>query len=354
MGNFLMKGLIAALIIGLLVAGIACGTGNVIETASPTPTATPTPTPTATPKPTTTFTPATTPTATPAATATPTPTPTAATSPTIALSRSSIVLMANEGQSNPASRRLDIVNAGVGLMNWNVKGNATWLTVFPASGYSTNGECSHITVSVNTYGMSAGNYTARITITAPGASNSPQIVPVTLTIYKIATITETLRPIADGNFTELTVMGGDSLHYNKVDEINPDDWLTSVYNHSPTAKLDTYRLTHHFGSSGTINSVTVYARVDVYDGDGFAKLATYTNGVLYYGEEVYIAHPFCWWDIYEVWTTNPETHSAWTWDEINALQAGISLRGAEQLTEDSGAFCTQVYVEVNYTPGIGP
>lgn len=331
MGNFIIKSLMAALLLGLLVSGISCETGNVPVTSSPTPTPTLTLTPKPTPKP------------------TPTPTPLS----TIALSRSSVILIANEGQSNPSSRIIDIVNAGVGRMDWTATGNATWLNISPVSGFST-GECNHLTVSVSSYGMIAGNYSARITISAPAASNTPQIIPVSLTIYQVATVTETLRPMADGNFADLTPMGGDARHYTKVDEVKADDWTTNVFNHSPTAKLDTYRLSYHLGNSGKINSVTVHARVNVYDGDGFAEVALFTKSGLYYGEEIYIPHPFCWWEIYEVWTVNPETQNPWTWDEINALEAGILLKGAEKVTEESGAFCTQVYVEVNYTPSLAP
>jgi len=46
------------------------------------------------------------------------------------------------------------------------------------------------------------------------------------------------------------------------------------------------------------------------------------------------------------WTTNPNTASDWTWDEIDNLEIGVDLR-----TDDSGdnAYATQVYIEVNYT-----
>jgi len=44
--------------------------------------------------------------------------------------------------------------------------------------------------------------------------------------------------------------------------------------------------------------------------------------------------------------TNPDTDSAWTWDEIDDLEIGVDLK-----TDDSGdnVYCTQVYVEVSYT-----
>lgn len=45
------------------------------------------------------------------------------------------------------------------------------------------------------------------------------------------------------------------------------------------------------------------------------------------------------------WTNNPNTEQPWTWDEINALQAGVSLDGADEIKR-----CTQLLVEVTYTP----
>ena len=49
----------------------------------------------------------------------------------------------------------------------------------------------------------------------------------------------------------------------------------------------------------------------------------------------------------KVWTNNPNTEQPWTWDEINALQAGVAL-----LSEGPNyqSRCTQLYVEVEYTP----
>jgi hypothetical protein len=45
------------------------------------------------------------------------------------------------------------------------------------------------------------------------------------------------------------------------------------------------------------------------------------------------------------WNTNPYTHQAWTWQEINDLLAGVSLYRAS-----GDSRCTQMYIEINYTP----
>jgi uncharacterized protein (TIGR03437 family) len=54
----------------------------------------------------------------------------------------------------------------------------TWLSVGPASGTTP----FSLSVSVYPTGLSAGNYSGTITITAPGASNSPQTVSVSLAV----------------------------------------------------------------------------------------------------------------------------------------------------------------------------
>jgi hypothetical protein len=86
-----------------------------------------------------------------------------------------------EGGSNPVIKMLDIWNSGIGTLNWTLTDDAAWLSENPTGGNSTS---IHDTValSVNTTGMSAGDYSANITITSPGVSNSPQVVPVSLHI----------------------------------------------------------------------------------------------------------------------------------------------------------------------------
>jgi fibronectin type 3 domain-containing protein len=57
---------------------------------------------------------------------------------------------------------------------------------------TTNTETDSVTVSVNTSGLQAGNRTATITVTATGASNTPQTIPVTLALNPPATSSATL------------------------------------------------------------------------------------------------------------------------------------------------------------------
>ena len=59
--------------------------------------------------------------------------------------------------------------------------DAHWLTLDPTNGSST-GENDDLLVSVDISGLSVGVYSSLITISAPGATNTPQTVTVTLTI----------------------------------------------------------------------------------------------------------------------------------------------------------------------------
>lgn len=100
------------------------------------------------------------------------------TPPGLALNKSSLTFEALPGGSNPPSQTVAVSNAGAGTLNWVVTENAPWLTVSPLSG--TN--AGTLTASVNISGLAQGTYSTSITVTATGATNSPQSIAVTLVI----------------------------------------------------------------------------------------------------------------------------------------------------------------------------
>ena len=105
--------------------------------------------------------------------------------PVISCSPTSFSFSATQGGSNPAGQTLEIWNSGIDAINWTLSDDAAWLSENSTSGSSTN-EHDAVAVSVDTAGMSAGDYSASITITAAGASNSPRTVPVSLHISSAA------------------------------------------------------------------------------------------------------------------------------------------------------------------------
>jgi uncharacterized membrane protein len=105
------------------------------------------------------------------------------TKPLICCSPKSLNFSAVEGGSSPANQILEISNSGVGTISWTLSDDVGWLSENPTGGDSTGpGDETSVVVSVDKTGMSAGDYSASITITAAGANNSPQTVPVSLHI----------------------------------------------------------------------------------------------------------------------------------------------------------------------------
>lgn len=89
-------------------------------------------------------------------------------------SPASLLFSAQPG-SQPPAQTLNIT-AGGNSTAWAVTSNASWLQV-TASSNLTPGT---LTVNANTTGLAEGTYSANLTIFAPGATNSPLVIPVTL------------------------------------------------------------------------------------------------------------------------------------------------------------------------------
>jgi len=157
-----------------------------------------------------------------------------------------------------------------------------------------------------------------------------------------------LWPNATGNITELTPSGG--TNWGCVNESISDGDKDYVYAEMEVGYIkDTYNLTNHVSESGTINSVTVYVNgiKTVFNEVGAVnnkiKPVIRTNGDYYDGTARNAL--LSWTDHRDIWTTNPSTSLAWTWNDIDSLEAGVAMKG------DSWRYtnCTQVYVSVNYT-----
>jgi len=160
--------------------------------------------------------------------------------------------------------------------------------------------------------------------------------------------TEILRPNAAGDETSIALQEPSSgAHWDKVDEATPDENSTTVLTTSGTYARDLYNLPAHSVGSGTINSITIYFRISntrsgVY---AYAKPSqksgtTVTDGT----QQAQAGTSFG--TKSQTYTVNPATGSAYTWDEIDALQIGLQLK-----TGGFYGLCTQVYVVVDYTAG---
>jgi hypothetical protein len=167
--------------------------------------------------------------------------------------------------------------------------------------------------------------------------------------------TEILRPNAAGDETNIANQQPTSgAHWDKVDEATPDDFTTYVYDNSQTDyKRDLYNIANHSVGSGTINFIKVYGyargwatpdqanlKIAIKSGQGTGAPDTVSES----GE---ITTTTSWAYYSNQWNTNPKTGNAWTWDEVDTLQAGIALR-RPQSGQTYSSYCTQVYVEIDY------
>jgi hypothetical protein len=170
--------------------------------------------------------------------------------------------------------------------------------------------------------------------------------------------TETLRPTAAGDETNIASVSGETSHWEAVDEEVADDLSTYVYTSATDYERDLYNIADHSEGGGTISSITVYARcywsgyaepnqasiaIAIKSGTGNGAPDTVDEG-----DEETLATRQAWENFSSEWTVNPATGSAWTWDEIDNLQIGIALRESYS-GGPADTCCTQVYVEVDYS-----
>ncbi len=102
--------------------------------------------------------------------------------PTLAVNPTALTFSALQGGASPVEQSVQISASNLASASWTASVRLTsgsgWLSIRPSSG-ATPGA---VQVAVNSTALAAGTYTGSITITAPGATNSPQTVPVTLTV----------------------------------------------------------------------------------------------------------------------------------------------------------------------------
>jgi hypothetical protein len=165
---------------------------------------------------------------------------------------------------------------------------------------------------------------------------------------------EILRPVAPGDLTEINSQfpaTGD--HWDKAADTSADDEKTYLSTDRVNKyETDLFNLADHKpldeGVEKEIKSVSVFFRfagfTDSSDHNGYAKAMIKTYGNTYEGiEETQSGGKYI-TKSYE-WKGNPATAKRWTWEEINSLQAGVSLKTDKVHLPAS---VTQVYVAVNY------
>lgn len=166
---------------------------------------------------------------------------------------------------------------------------------------------------------------------------------------------EIIRPNGDNSISWNRSAG--STNASCVDESVADDGdyvvtPQSENTESPDGYYDTYTLGNPSNQSGTINSVTVYARLAQNIGNyNYSWIHLYIGSTRYNCTAFYQNSYDNTYATYHFhWTTNPATSAAWgsDWSVINDLSAGI-LGGSLNFKGYKYSYCSQLYVVVDYT-----
>ncbi|MBA7701765.1 hypothetical protein ES703_110511 [subsurface metagenome] len=191
-------------------------------------------------------------------------------------------------------------------------------------------------LSIEGIGMLSFETTVTLSVGYEVASAAPDILP--------------LLPSGDGDYTGINdVEPTGTAHYLVVDDpvLSPDDLTTYVSTTSGTQQKDAYTLPNP-SLTGTINSVKVYFRAGgindkPHDYQPFLRLGEVeTSGTVQ-------THSLAAFTTYNQILARPGGGN-WTWTDINDLQVAIGLMD----TGPGNPVCTQVYVEVDYTPAVEP
>lgn len=133
-----------------------------------------------------------------------------------------------------------------------------------------------------------------------------------------------------------------------VNEVTSDGDATYVKSASDSYITDLYSAQNHSSGSGAIKDVTVwiFCRASWVSGSNIpkARTAIRTHLANYFGPTNDLTTSYA--NFSTLYTANPHNNNTWTWDEIDAMEIGVSGLGAS-----AGAYaarCTQVWVVVDW------
>jgi len=159
---------------------------------------------------------------------------------------------------------------------------------------------------------------------------------------------EIIRPSGAGSETSIGAQYPDSTsHYDKVDEVVADGATTSVFNTTTSYQRDLYAMAAPVATVGVIDAVIIYFTIVAASGlftAVYAKPSQKSGATVTDGTQVTGGH-VSWATFSQTYTTNPATGIAYTWSDIDGLEVGVSLKSSDNAV---GAYCTQVYIRVNY------
>ena len=194
--------------------------------------------------------------------------------PLLSLSPNALEFTYQVGTPSPAAKTITPVSTS-GALNYvvtastNTGGN--WLTIGTPAGTTP----SPISISVNPAGLTADTYTGTVTVTAAGAGNPPQTVPVTLKVSNepLITVNKTTNPTTlafnwqigqvgpGAQVIELGTTTGAALNYSVTSaSTNGGDWLSIIPSGTSTpATISVFASTANIAAGTYDGSITVTA-----------------------------------------------------------------------------------------------
>ena len=103
------------------------------------------------------------------------------------LSQTAFLFQVVQDGPAPPAQTLRVFNDGTGTLNWSLSGLPSWLTASPLLGTSNAGQSSATTLTADPTGLAPGVLQALVTVSAPGATNDPQLFSVTLLVAPAST-----------------------------------------------------------------------------------------------------------------------------------------------------------------------
>ncbi len=122
--------------------------------------------------------------------------------PSISLSPSALSFSGVAGGAAPTAQLITLRNPSGNTLSWTTSENVPWLSLSTGSGTTTT-ETDSISATVDPTGLAAGTYNTEVKISATGATNTPQVIPVSLTLSPAPTS----NPVISLNIPSLTFTG---------------------------------------------------------------------------------------------------------------------------------------------------
>jgi len=173
---------------------------------------------------------------------------------TISLAPTGLAFSAMQGDSDSAPQTVAISNSGTETLGWSVSTTASWLSLSTTAGTTP----ASFTATPIIPGLAAGTYSTTITVTAVGATNSPQTIQVDLTISSSASAIAPTPPVSVSLIWEPVTEPGVVGYYVHYGLQSPNSAGSCAYTHS------TYHPLHSLNASSPVVTVSGLVSGTVY------------------------------------------------------------------------------------------